>query len=67
MSLAYYKSHQHTVDACGVRGELVITSAEEVQNLVENKQVIIVELYNGNKVITQNVINTSEDRRDKYK
>lgn len=67
MSLANLIKPTSTVDACGVRGELVITSAEEVQNLVENKQVIIVELYNDNEVITQNVINTSEDRRDKYK
>ena len=39
-------------------------SIEEVQNLVENEQAIIVELYNSNGVITQSVMTTFEDRRD---
>ena len=40
-------------------------SVEEVQNLVENEQAIIVEIFNDNDVITQSEIITFEDRRDK--
>lgn len=40
-------------------------SVEEVQNLVENEQSIIVEIFNDNGVITQSEIIKFEDLRDK--